>query len=125
MNAAMGPGHAAGHRAHVLFDVFVGVPVATGEAVVGAAPDLHEPHAALEHAPRHQAVQAHLARLGHCPFRRSLCTCCRLIGDIQHLRGADLKMGRQLVAADPRFQARIIGAAGAVIAIELLQQSPA
>ena len=48
--------HAGGHVAVVLGEVLVAVPVAAGEAVVGAAPDLHEADAALQQAPGDQAV---------------------------------------------------------------------
>ena len=50
--------HAAAHVAVVAGEVFVAVPVAPRKAVVGAAPDLHEPHAPLEQPPGDQAVAA-------------------------------------------------------------------
>jgi hypothetical protein len=43
-------GHAGGERAVVAFDVLVGIPVAAGEPVVVAGPDLDVAHAAFEEA---------------------------------------------------------------------------
>ena len=57
-SAAAGRSMLAAHVAVVAGDVLVGVPVAAREAVVGAAPDLHEPHAALQQPPGDQAVAA-------------------------------------------------------------------
>ncbi len=51
-------GHAQGERAVVALDVLVRVPVAAGEAVVVARPDLHEPDAPLEQPPGDQALAA-------------------------------------------------------------------
>ena len=48
----------AAHVAVVAGEVLVRVPVAAREAVVGAAPDLDEPDAALEQPARDQAVAA-------------------------------------------------------------------
>ena len=51
-------GEAACERAVVAFDVFVGVPVAAGEAVVIAAPDLDEADPAFEETASGQAFAA-------------------------------------------------------------------
>ena len=51
-------GEAAGEWAVVAFDVFVGVPVAAGEAVVVAAPDLDEADPAFEETASGQAFAA-------------------------------------------------------------------
>ena len=56
-------GHAGGERAVVALHVLVAVPVAPREAVVVAAPDLHEPHAALEQPPRDEALAAEVVGL--------------------------------------------------------------
>ena len=55
--------HAGPHVAVVLGDVFVAVPVAARKAVVGAAPNLHEPHAPLQQPAGEQAIAAKI--LGH------------------------------------------------------------
>src|SRR5262249_6130681 len=55
--------HSRRHIAVIFGDVLVAVPVAAREAVVGAAPDLNEPHTALEQTPRDQAIPPEV--LGH------------------------------------------------------------
>jgi uncharacterized protein YoaH (UPF0181 family) len=54
-------GHAPGQRAVIAADVLVGIPVAAGEAVVVAAPDLHEAHAAFEQAAGDEAFAAEVS----------------------------------------------------------------
>src|SRR5208337_3304471 len=56
-------GHAQGQRAVVALDILVRVPVAAGEAVVAAAPDLHEPDAPLEQTAGGQALAAEVVGL--------------------------------------------------------------
>ena len=52
-------GHAGGKGTVVADDIFVAVPVATGEAVVAPGPDLNKPDATLEKAAGHKAFSAH------------------------------------------------------------------
>ena len=54
--------HACGHVGMVLGNVFVAVPVASGKAVVSAAPYLHEAHPALQHPARNQAIAPEIFR---------------------------------------------------------------
>ena len=87
-----------GHVAVIFREVFVAVPVAARKAVVGAAPDLHEPHAPLQQPPGDQAVGPKV--LGDwfveaVQFLRRL----RLVRDIEHFGRAELQPGGQLVGA--------------------------
>src|SRR5207245_7462865 len=54
------------------------------------------------------------------PFRRR-----RLLGDVEHLRGAELELCRKLIRGDARLQAGIALAARLMFAIELVEQSEA
>ena len=58
ISAAAGLSMPAAIVAVILGEVLVAVPVAAREAVVGAAPHLHETDAALQHAAGDQAVAA-------------------------------------------------------------------
>ena len=107
IRAAAGWSMLAAHVAVVAGEVLVRVPVAAREAVVGAAPDLHEPHAALQQPPGDQAVAAEV--LGD-----------RLVQAVERLRrrrsrptrsstsGAlSCKPGGQLVGGDARVEPRV------------------
>ena len=51
----------AGAKLAMIFgQVLVAVPVPAGESVVGAAPYLHKPHAALDQPAGDQATQSHI-----------------------------------------------------------------
>ena len=63
MSAAAPRAMPRGERAVVALHVFVLVPVAPREAVVVAAPDLHEAHAALEQPPGDEALAAEVIGL--------------------------------------------------------------
>ena len=108
IRAAAGLIHARGHRAVVAGDVFVRVPVAPREAVVGSAPDLHEPDPALQQPTGNQAIAAEIfgdrlvqaiERFGRRRFTRQ----------VEHLGRAQLQPGGQLVAGDAGLQPRVAG----------------
>ena len=122
-------GHPRRQRAVVAFDVFVGVPVAPREAIVVAAPHLHEAHPALEEAPRGEALEGEVpSLLGGVDLRRphgrhAVETIQRehvvgLVGQRQRLGGGQLHPRRQLVGADPGLEPGIAGARGEVAAVE-------
>ncbi len=121
MSAAAGLVHLAGHLSVVFLDVLVAVPVAAREAVVGAAPDLHEAHAALEQPPGHQAARAEVLgqRLVHAV---KLADLRRLLADIERFRGAQLQPRRHLVGLDAGFELGVLAARRHVGAIDLLQR---
>ena len=79
-----------------------------------AAPDLHEPHAALEQPPGDQAVAAEA--VGGSSFdavvgeRRGA-----FVGQVEHLRRAELHLRGQLVRRDARFEARIARVIGEML----------
>ena len=114
-------------------DVLMGIPVAAGEGIVIAAPDLHEPNAPLEETPGREAL------LGEMPgffigvdFRRprfgtavesvEFQYMLRLGLKIQRVRGRQLHPGRQFVALDARLQPLIALSRGRVLLIEAGEQ---
>jgi hypothetical protein len=119
-----GPVHAPAHLAVVAGDVLVRVPVAAREPVVGAAPDLDEPHSALQEPAGDQAVAAEVRR-GRLVEPVEVPDGPRLAGDVQHLRGAELQPGRQLVRGDPRVEPRVPLATGPVRAVHRVEQGEA
>ena len=127
-------GHAQGQRAVVAVDVLVRVPVPPGEAVVVAAPDLHEPDAPLEQAAGGQALAAEvlglLERVDLLVERRLAVIEAvepehfrGLAGEVQRLGRGELHPGGQLVALDPAVEPVVAGARGGVLAVQAVQQS--
>src|SRR4051812_4008227 len=98
--------HAAGHVAVVLGEILVAVPVAARKAVVGAAPDLNEAHAAFEQAARDEAVASEVLR-NLAVQAVELAGGFRFARDVEDARGAQLQPGRHLVGRDTRFEPRI------------------
>ncbi len=95
--------------------VVVRVPRLTGHE------DLHEPHAALDEAPGHQAARA--VGLGRrvveavepVRFRR-------LAADVQGVGGGELHSGGQLEAGDAGVEFQLVGVAFLVLGVEFAQQ---
>ena len=102
-------------------DVFVGVPVAPGKAVIRAAPELHKTHAALQQPPGDKTIAAEiLSDLLIEPVK--LAGRRRFARDIEHLRGAELQARGQLIRGDPRLQTRVALASGLMAPIQLVEQ---
>ena len=116
--------HLASQLAVVFGEVFVAVPVAAREAVVGATPNLDEAHAALEQPPGREAAAA---EIGGDFFIEpiELASGSRLAGDFEHFRSAHLQLGGHLIRADAGFEAGVRAALGHVGAVELLENRQA
>ncbi len=132
MNAAAR--HAERERPVVAFHILVRIPITTGKAVVVAAPDLHEPHAALQEAPRGEALPRKMPGL----FRRVDLLRPRLRAtfepvkakDVRRLRREIKRLGRgelhargEFVAADAGIKPLVALARGGVPAVQFRQQS--
>ena len=102
----------------VALDVFMGIPVAAGEAVVVAAEDLHKPHAPLEQPPGGEALEAEVVNLLlgidlagpaaagslhdiHPQYMIGI------VGNAQGFRSGRLHAGGELVAFDAALQPRV------------------
>ena len=125
-------GHPQRERRVVAFDVAVAVPVAPGKAIVIAAPDLDEPHTALEQAAGDEALAAEelalrlfIDRAGIIDSRSlggeaiHVFDVLRFLGDIERIGGAELHRGSKLVTADAGGKPIIAGAGGGVEGVQL------
>jgi hypothetical protein len=112
------------------------VPVAAGEAIVVAAPDLHEPDAPLEQTAGGQTLAAEVVGLlervdllveRRLPMVESVEPehFRRLAHDVERLRGGKLYPGGQFVALDPAVQPVVTGSGGGVVAVQAIQQCDA
>ena len=130
-------GHAKGERAVVAVDVLVRIPVPAREAVVVAAPDLHEPHAPLEQAAGGQALAAEviglLERVDFLVERRlaviepvePAALPRGSAREVQRLGRGELHLRGQLVALDPAVEPIVALRDGGVLAVQAVQQSTA
>ena len=109
------------------------IPVAAGEAVVVAAPDLHEPHAPFEQPAGRQAAKPEVVRLllgvdlaGPARPRPveavKLEHVLRLAGQIERLGRGQLHLRCEFVALDPGLQATVARVALQMVAIEPADQ---
>ncbi len=131
-----GFGHAPGERAVVALDVFMAVPVAAGETVVVAAPDLHEADAAFDEASGGQAFAAHVVGfffgvdLGGPDFAMFLNAIhgfhrVGFFADVERFWCGELHLGGELVALDAGIEAGVFFAMLLVLAVEFFQESEA
>src|ERR1043165_204826 len=113
--------HAASHIEMVFGQVFVAVPVAAGEAVVRAAPDLDKADAAFKQAPGDQAPFTEIFSDGLIEavelFGR-----VRFAGQVQNLGRAQLQFSGQFVGPDARVQPRVAGARRQMGLVQLFKQ---
>ncbi len=102
-------------------DVFVRVPVAARETVVGPAPELHEAHAALEQPPRNQTITAEILGDFLVESVRPLDR-LRLPRQVQHLRRGQLQHGRHLVGCDPGVEPAVALARRLMLLVHAVEQ---
>ena len=109
------------------------IPVAAGEAVVVAAPDLHEPHAPFEQPAGRQAAEPEVVRLllgidlaGPARPRPveavELEHVLRFTGQIERLGRGQLHLRREFVALDPGLQTAVALAALQMMTVETADQ---
>jgi hypothetical protein len=86
--------HAGGHLEMISRQVFVAVPIASRETVIGSAPNLNKTHAAFEQAARDQATCAEILILGNLLVDAvQFFGDVRFPGEIEGVRGGELKAG--------------------------------
>ena len=115
------PVNGAGDRGQFARDVGVVVPVVLGPA--RAAPDLDEPHAALEQPAGQEAAAAEVGGRRVVQSIHALRRGC-LACEVECFGSRLLHAGGQLVGVDARLQPRVSRVGGGVTAVQSLAEPP-
>ena len=113
--------HGGAHFAVVFGEVFVAVPVAAREAVVGTGPDLDEADAAFDEASGDEAAFGHFGGDGIVEAVE-FAGGGGLAGEAEDFGGAELEFSGHLVGRDAGFEAGVAFVGLEVGAVDLVEE---